>query len=129
MCLRRAPEKYIAGAALDRAGLDNVGSSTSHNPIGLHGLIRGQFSRYSNGPHGLDGESSNPSKECFSLPQHPYPLWDPPRILFDGFQGLFLGDEAELNNGEAASPCSYAIRDKFTLTVHYVSVGQLTPCA
>jgi hypothetical protein len=24
MCLRRAPEKYIAGAALDRAGLDNV---------------------------------------------------------------------------------------------------------
>jgi hypothetical protein len=29
MCLRRAPEKYIAGAALDRAGLDNVGSSTS----------------------------------------------------------------------------------------------------
>jgi hypothetical protein len=22
MCLRRAPEKYIAGAALDRAGLD-----------------------------------------------------------------------------------------------------------
>jgi hypothetical protein len=23
MCLRRAPEKYIAGAALDRVGLDN----------------------------------------------------------------------------------------------------------
>jgi hypothetical protein len=23
MCLRRAPEKYIAGAALDRADLDN----------------------------------------------------------------------------------------------------------
>jgi hypothetical protein len=23
MCLRRAPEKYIAGAALDRAALDN----------------------------------------------------------------------------------------------------------
>jgi hypothetical protein len=23
MCLRRAPENYIAGAALDRAGLDN----------------------------------------------------------------------------------------------------------
>jgi hypothetical protein len=23
MCLRRAPEKYIAGAALDRAGLDS----------------------------------------------------------------------------------------------------------
>jgi hypothetical protein len=42
MCLRRAPEKYIAGAkapagaALDRAGLDTVGSSTSHNAIGLH---------------------------------------------------------------------------------------------
>jgi hypothetical protein len=36
MCLRRAPEKYIAGAALDRAALENVGSSTSHNPIGLH---------------------------------------------------------------------------------------------
>jgi hypothetical protein len=41
MCLRRAPEEYIAGAALDRAGLDNVGSSTSHNPTGLHGLLRG----------------------------------------------------------------------------------------
>jgi hypothetical protein len=24
MCLRRAPEKYIAGAALDRAGLDEL---------------------------------------------------------------------------------------------------------
>jgi hypothetical protein len=24
MCLRRAPEKYIAGAALDRAGLYNL---------------------------------------------------------------------------------------------------------
>jgi hypothetical protein len=23
MCLRRAPEKYIAGAALDRAGIDD----------------------------------------------------------------------------------------------------------
>jgi hypothetical protein len=34
MCLRRAPEKYIAGAALDRAGLHNVGSSTSHNRTG-----------------------------------------------------------------------------------------------
>jgi hypothetical protein len=40
MCLRRAPEKYIAGAALDRAGLDNMGSFTSHNPIGLHDLLR-----------------------------------------------------------------------------------------
>jgi hypothetical protein len=38
---RRAPEKYIAGAALDRAGLDNVGSSPSHNPLGLHGLLQG----------------------------------------------------------------------------------------
>jgi hypothetical protein len=27
MCLRRAPEKYIAGAALDRAGLDSVETS------------------------------------------------------------------------------------------------------
>jgi hypothetical protein len=35
MCLRRAPEKYIAGAALDRAGLDNVGSLTHHNPADL----------------------------------------------------------------------------------------------
>jgi hypothetical protein len=35
MCSRRAPEKYIAGAALDRADLDSVGSLTSHNPIGL----------------------------------------------------------------------------------------------
>jgi hypothetical protein len=34
MCLRRAPEKYIAGAALDRAGLDNVGSIASLNPVG-----------------------------------------------------------------------------------------------
>jgi hypothetical protein len=41
MCLRRAPEKYIAGAALDRADLDNMKSSKSHNPIGLHGLLRG----------------------------------------------------------------------------------------
>jgi hypothetical protein len=39
MCLLRAPEKYIAGAALDRAGLDSVGSSTSHDPVGLHGLF------------------------------------------------------------------------------------------
>jgi hypothetical protein len=30
MCLRRAPEKYIAGAAFDRAGLDNVRSLTSY---------------------------------------------------------------------------------------------------
>jgi hypothetical protein len=43
MCLRRAPEKYIAGAALDRAGLDNVGSSTSLNLIGLNGLLLGQL--------------------------------------------------------------------------------------
>jgi hypothetical protein len=41
MCLRRAPEKYIAGAALDRAGLDNVGFSTSHNLTDLHGLLQG----------------------------------------------------------------------------------------
>jgi hypothetical protein len=41
MCLRRAPEKCIAGAALDRAGLDNMGSSTSYNPVGFHGLLRG----------------------------------------------------------------------------------------
>jgi hypothetical protein len=24
MCLQRAPEKYIAGAALDRAGLEHI---------------------------------------------------------------------------------------------------------
>jgi hypothetical protein len=47
MCLRRAPEKYITGgmapvgAALDRAGLDNVEVSTSHNPMGLDGLLQG----------------------------------------------------------------------------------------
>jgi hypothetical protein len=41
MCLRRAPEKYIAGAALDRAGLHNVGVSTSHSPVGPHGLLLG----------------------------------------------------------------------------------------
>jgi hypothetical protein len=28
---------------MDRAGLDNVGSSTSHNPKGLHGLLQGQI--------------------------------------------------------------------------------------
>jgi hypothetical protein len=33
----RAP----VGAALDRAGLDSVGPSTSHNPMGLHGLVQG----------------------------------------------------------------------------------------
>jgi hypothetical protein len=27
--------------ALDRPGLDNVGASTSHNPMGLHGLLQG----------------------------------------------------------------------------------------
>jgi hypothetical protein len=43
MCLRRAPEKYIAGAALDRAGLDNGGSLTSYNPTGLHGPSWGQL--------------------------------------------------------------------------------------
>jgi hypothetical protein len=48
MCLRRAPEKYIAGAALDRAGLDNVGSSTSQNPIGLQGLLWEQLYCLSN---------------------------------------------------------------------------------
>jgi hypothetical protein len=47
MCLRRAPEKYIAGdkapagAALDRAGLDNVGSLTSHNRIGFPRPVTG----------------------------------------------------------------------------------------
>jgi hypothetical protein len=30
-----------AGRQLTIAGLDDVGSSTSHNPIGLHGLLRG----------------------------------------------------------------------------------------
>jgi hypothetical protein len=39
MCLRRAPEKYIAGAALDRAGLNSVASSMSHSPIALHCLL------------------------------------------------------------------------------------------
>jgi hypothetical protein len=29
MCLRRAPENYIAGAALDRAALEERGPSTS----------------------------------------------------------------------------------------------------
>jgi hypothetical protein len=46
MCLRRAPEKYITGATLDRAGLDNVGPSTSHNPMGLHGLFQEQLYFY-----------------------------------------------------------------------------------
>jgi hypothetical protein len=33
MCLRRAPEKYIAGAALDRAAL------YIHAPIRLHDVV------------------------------------------------------------------------------------------
>jgi hypothetical protein len=28
-----------AGRGLDHTGLDNVGCLTSHNPIGLHGLL------------------------------------------------------------------------------------------
>jgi hypothetical protein len=46
MCLWRATEKYITsamapvGAALDRAGLENVGTSASHKPMGLHGLLQ-----------------------------------------------------------------------------------------
>jgi hypothetical protein len=28
---------------LGTANLDNVGSSTSHNPIGLHGMLRGKL--------------------------------------------------------------------------------------
>jgi hypothetical protein len=35
---RKVP--YIAGAALDRAGVNNVGSLTSDNPVGLQGLER-----------------------------------------------------------------------------------------
>jgi hypothetical protein len=30
-----------AGRSLETPGLDNVGSFTSHNPIGLHGLLQG----------------------------------------------------------------------------------------
>jgi hypothetical protein len=40
MCLRRVPEKYIAGAALDRAGVETVGYSTSQNPTGFHGQLQ-----------------------------------------------------------------------------------------
>jgi hypothetical protein len=41
MCLRRAPEKYIAGAALDRAGVDNqlvdgVRLSATHTPAAFY---------------------------------------------------------------------------------------------
>jgi hypothetical protein len=43
MCLRRAPEKYIAGAALDRAALDNMGSSTSNSPKVLQGMLWDSF--------------------------------------------------------------------------------------
>jgi hypothetical protein len=43
MCLQRAPEKYIAGAALDRAGLDNVGILISNKLIGLQGLLEGKL--------------------------------------------------------------------------------------
>jgi hypothetical protein len=39
--LTEGARKVPAGAALDRAGLENVLSSASHNPIGLHGLLRG----------------------------------------------------------------------------------------
>jgi hypothetical protein len=34
MCLQRAPEKYIVGAALDRAGIDNVGPLNVSQPYG-----------------------------------------------------------------------------------------------
>jgi hypothetical protein len=30
MCLRRAPEKYIAGAALDRAALEHIFTTNSY---------------------------------------------------------------------------------------------------
>jgi hypothetical protein len=41
MCLRRAPEKYIAGAALDRAALEHVGASASDSLMDIHGLLQG----------------------------------------------------------------------------------------
>jgi hypothetical protein len=46
MCLRRAPEKNIAGATLDMAGLDNV--DVDHKPIGPHGDSFGLSSRNEN---------------------------------------------------------------------------------
>jgi hypothetical protein len=33
MCLRRAPEKYIAGAALDRADLETQRASKAREPL------------------------------------------------------------------------------------------------
>jgi hypothetical protein len=35
MCLRRAPEKYIAGAALDRADLKNVSPPNTNRSCNL----------------------------------------------------------------------------------------------
>jgi hypothetical protein len=32
--------------SLETPGLDNVGSATSHNPIGLHGLLQGWLLLY-----------------------------------------------------------------------------------
>jgi hypothetical protein len=34
---------WPAGRSLETPGLDNVGSLTSHNPIGLQGLLKGWF--------------------------------------------------------------------------------------
>jgi hypothetical protein len=68
MCLRRAPEKYIAGAALDRAGLDNVLILNISQPYRPQRSVRGQL--YFNTMHGrwdcLDG--AQPA--ATSLPTH-----------------------------------------------------------
>jgi hypothetical protein len=37
MCLRRAPEKYIAGAALDRAGIQNIKTRTHVTSASVNG--------------------------------------------------------------------------------------------
>jgi hypothetical protein len=42
MCLRRAPEKYIAGAALDRAVLDNR-LTDDGEVVSLTRLLPGRF--------------------------------------------------------------------------------------
>jgi hypothetical protein len=46
---RPAIDRPIMIDALDRTGLDNVESLTSHNPIGLHGLLRGELEKWEYG--------------------------------------------------------------------------------
>jgi hypothetical protein len=43
MCLRRAPEKYIAGAALDRAGLRVLATVYNSDNLWVFGLCQSKL--------------------------------------------------------------------------------------